>query len=60
MKVTSPACTEALNGAEEARTRERTEDNAGGVRVEREVRAIMRDQPPCVLGMDSLSFREVG
>ena len=49
MKLTGPACTEALNGAEEAGRRERAEDNAGGVRVERRVRpdgsitiAIMR------------------
>jgi hypothetical protein len=39
MKLTGPACTEALSGAEEARRRERAEDNAGGVRVERRVRA---------------------
>ena len=37
-ELTGPACTEALNGAEEARRRERAEGNAGGVRVEREVR----------------------
>jgi len=39
MKLTGPACTEALNGAEEAVRRERAEDSAGGVRVERRVRA---------------------
>jgi len=38
MKLTGPACTEALNGAEEAGKRERAEGNAGGVRVERGVR----------------------
>jgi hypothetical protein len=38
MKLTGPACTEALNGAEEAERRERAEDSAGGVRVERGVR----------------------
>jgi hypothetical protein len=38
MKLTCPACTEATSEAEEAGRRERTEDNAGGVRVERRVR----------------------
>ena len=38
MKLTGPACTEALSGAEEASGRERTGDIAGGVRVERPVR----------------------
>ena len=38
MKLTGPACTEAMSGAEEAVRRERAEDNAGGVRVERRVR----------------------
>jgi hypothetical protein len=38
MKLTGPACTEALNGAEKARRRKRTPGNAGGVRVERKVR----------------------
>ena len=38
MKLTGPACTEALSGAEKAGTRERAEGNAGGVRVERKVR----------------------
>jgi hypothetical protein len=38
MKLTGPACTEALNEAEEAGRRERAEDSAGGVRVERRVR----------------------
>ena len=38
MKLTGPACTEALNEAEEAGRRERAEDSAGGVRVERGVR----------------------
>ena len=41
MKLTGPACTEALNEAEEAERRERTEDNAGGVRVERRVRGTL-------------------
>jgi hypothetical protein len=35
MKLTGPTCTEAMNGAEEAGRRERAEDNAGGIRVER-------------------------
>ena len=38
MKLTGPACTEALSEDEEDGTRERAEDNAGGVRVERRVR----------------------
>ena len=38
MKLTGPACTETLNEAEKARRRERTPDNAGGVRVELRVR----------------------
>jgi hypothetical protein len=38
MKLTGPACTEALNEAEKAERRERAEDNAGGVRVELRVR----------------------
>ena len=38
MKLTGPDCTEALSGAEEAERRERAEDRAGGVRVERRVR----------------------
>ena len=38
MKLTGPACTEAMNEAEEAEQRERAEGSAGGVRVEREVR----------------------
>jgi len=38
MKLTGPACTEALSEAEEAEQRERAEDTAGGVRVERRVR----------------------
>ena len=38
MKLTGPACTETLDGAEKARTRKRKPDNAGGVRVERRVR----------------------
>jgi hypothetical protein len=41
MKLTGPACTEALNGAEEAGRRERAEGSAGGVRVERRVRPIL-------------------
>ena len=40
MKLTGPACTEALSEAEEAGTREGTEDSAGGVRVERRVRCM--------------------
>ena len=38
MKLTGPACTEALSEAEEAGRRERAEDSAGGVRVELRVR----------------------
>jgi len=38
MKLSGPACTEALNEAEIANTRKRTPGNAGGVRLEREVR----------------------
>ena len=38
MKLTGPACTEAMNEAEETRSRERAGGNAGGVRVERRVR----------------------
>ena len=37
-KLTDPACAEALSGAEEDGTKERVEDNAGGLRVERRVR----------------------
>jgi len=37
MKLTGHACTEATNEAEEAEGRERAEDSAGGVRVERRV-----------------------
>ena len=46
MKLTGPAWTEALSGAEKARTRERTEGNAGGVRVERRVRHAPTLEPP--------------
>jgi len=45
MKLTGPACTEAMSGAEEAGRRERTEDNAGGVRVELRVRPIFMNGP---------------
>jgi hypothetical protein len=45
MKLTGPACTEATNEAEKAERRERAEDNAGGVRVEREVRHPMKLKP---------------
>jgi len=38
MKLTGPACAEAMSGAEEAVRRERVKGNAGGVRVERRVR----------------------
>jgi hypothetical protein len=38
MELTGPACAEVLSGAEEDGTRERAEDNAGGVRVELRVR----------------------
>jgi len=37
MKLTGHACTETTSGAEEGGRRERTEDNAGGARVERRV-----------------------
>jgi len=47
MKLTGPACTEAMNGAEEAERRERAEDNAGGVRVERRVRPLEEVMVPC-------------
>jgi len=40
MKLTGPACTEALSGAEEAGTIERAKGGAGGVRVERRVRRL--------------------
>ena len=40
MKLTGPVCTEALNEAEGAGRRERAEDSAGGVRVERGVRPM--------------------
>jgi hypothetical protein len=40
MKLTGPACTETMSEAEEAERRERAEDNAGGVRVERKVRPL--------------------
>jgi hypothetical protein len=43
MKLTGPACIEAMNGAEEAGSGERAEDNAGGVRVERRVRRMLID-----------------
>ena len=43
MKLTGPACTEALSGAEEDERREGAEDNAGGVRVERRVRRYWAD-----------------
>jgi hypothetical protein len=40
MKLTGPACAEAMNEAEEAERRERAEDSAGGVRVELRVRPM--------------------
>ncbi len=40
MKLTGPACIDAMSEAEEARGRERAKGNAGEVRVEREVRPI--------------------
>ena len=45
MKLTGPACTEAMSEAEEAGTRERAEGNAGGVRVERVVRPARTKEP---------------
>jgi hypothetical protein len=38
MELTGPACTETLSEAEEARSWERAEGNAGGVRFELRVR----------------------
>ena len=49
MKLTGPACTEAMNGTEEAGRRERAEGNADGVRVERGVR-------PCCTGTGVLAI----
>jgi hypothetical protein len=46
MKLTGPACTEAMSGAEEAGRRERAEGKAGGVRVERRVRPSPKQKPP--------------
>ena len=46
MKLTGPACTEALSGAEEAVRRERAPANAGGVRVERKVRPTNQLEGP--------------
>ena len=46
MKLTGPACAEALNGAEEAVRRERAPANAGGVRVERKVRPTNQLEAP--------------
>jgi len=43
MKLTGPACTEAMNEAEKDETREGAKDNAGGVRVERRVRPAKKD-----------------
>jgi hypothetical protein len=40
MKSTDPDYTETLNGAEEAKLRERTKGNAGGDCVERRVRLV--------------------
>ena len=54
MKLTGPACTEAMNGAEEARRRERSEGSAGGVRVEREVRPHERRLCTCSLDLRAL------
>ena len=45
MKLTGPACTEALSEAEKAEPRERAKGNAGGVRVEREVRHPTKLKP---------------
>ena len=43
MKLTGHASSRVLSGAEEDGTRERAEDNAGGVRVELRVRQIVID-----------------
>ena len=55
MKLTGHACTEAMSRAEEAEQRERAEDNAGGVRVERRVRRLRgADLFVCIDGMRRL------
>ena len=46
MKLTGPACAEAVNEVEEAERRERAEDSAGGVRVERKVRPTNQLEAP--------------
>jgi hypothetical protein len=51
MKLTGPACTEALSEAEEAERREGAEDSAGGVRVERRVRPYREEVEAGVLGL---------
>jgi hypothetical protein len=43
MKLTGHACSRELSEAEEDERRERAEDNAGGVRVERRVRRVLID-----------------
>ena len=54
MKLTGPACTEAMSGAEEAERRERAEESAGGVRVERRVRGVIGfETPEPALSMES-------
>jgi len=54
MKLTGPACTEALSGAEEDGTRERAEDNAGGVRVELGVRPQGQEWKKFALGIEQI------
>jgi len=54
MKLTGPACTEAMNEAEEDGTRERAEDNAGGVRVELGVRPSAK-----ALKKERISYQEL-
>jgi len=52
MKLSGPACTEAMNEAEEAGRRERAEDRAGGVRVERRVRPRLAPEDASLVTVD--------
>ena len=52
MKLTGPACTETMSEAEKAGTRERAEDNAGGVRVELRVRPLEDISSSCLEVME--------
>ena len=60
MKLTGPACTEAMNEAEEAGRRERAEDSAGGVRVERRVEPNRNALICGVFGEDSFRNGHIG